>query len=407
VASRILTKKLKNGLTLLGEPNSAHQSAGIGFFVKTGARDETAKEAGVSHFLEHMMFKGTEKRSSLDITYELGNLGAQANAYTSEEQTVYYAVVLPEYFGKMQELLSDMLRPSLDPKEFDTEKKVILEEIALYQDKPYFFLYERALRDYYGTHSAGNSVLGTTQSISALSRDEMKNYFDRRYSPSNIVLVATGNFNWEQFVARAEELCSGWRDFSATRAVTTYPARQMYQEYTKKGLNQSHLLWVSEGAAAHEQERFTLAILSMILGDSTGSKMYWRLIAPGLVESAGAESDEKDGTGMFLASASLETEAVAQVSEIMRDILSKPLDFDDADLTRAKTKLAAKLVLGGELPLGRLMSLGVRWLYTGEVEDLSSLMHKVESITRKDIERTLEKYPLDTWAEFRLVPAAA
>ena len=136
---------LENNLTLLGEVNPHAKSVALGFFVKTGARDETADVSGVSHFLEHMMFKGTEKRSALDVTYDLGNLGAQANAFTSEENTVYYASVLPEYFEDTLELLSDMLRPSLSQEEYDVEKKVILEEIALYQDHPMHILFEASM----------------------------------------------------------------------------------------------------------------------------------------------------------------------------------------------------------------------------------------------------------------------
>ena len=136
---------LKNGLRVVGEQRSSAVSSALGFFVKTGARDEEADVSGVSHFLEHMMFKGTEKRSALDITYQLGAMGAQANAYTSEENTVYYAAVLPEYFSDALELLSDMLRPALTEEEFKVEKKVILEEIALYQDRPTHVLFEASV----------------------------------------------------------------------------------------------------------------------------------------------------------------------------------------------------------------------------------------------------------------------
>ena len=123
MSTKVYKEVLPNGLTLLAESNPANVSAGIGFFVRTGARDESARESGVSHFLEHMMFKGTPTRSALDINLELGNLGAQANAFTSEENTVYYATVIPEKFKAMQEHLSDMLRPALDPEEFSMEKK--------------------------------------------------------------------------------------------------------------------------------------------------------------------------------------------------------------------------------------------------------------------------------------------
>jgi len=394
---------LKNGLTLLGEVKPSAQSVGIGFFVRTGSRDETKKEAGVSHFLEHMMFKGTARRSSIDITYQLGNIGAQANAYTSEENTVYYSAVLPEYFAQMQELLSDMLRPSLDPSEFDMEKKVILEEIALYKDRPHFYLFEKAMADFFGDHPAGNSVLGTTDTIGAVSRDEMKAYFDRRYAPGNIVFVASGNYLWEKFVEDAENQCSEWKQLSTERSLPRHKASSLKKVYTKKDIQQAHLLLMTDGPSAQDEERYPLALLSLMIGDGSGSKIYWELVDKGIVESAGADTDERDGTGCFIASASMEHEKLDEVASILYGILEKPMDFQEADLERAKNKVCAKIVFGGELPMGRLMAIGSEWNYRKDITPLSEIIDRIRKVTKKDIAEALEKFPLKTWSEFRLV----
>lgn len=396
--------QLPNGLKLLGESNPANKSATIGFFVKTGARDETKKEAGVSHFLEHMMFKGTAKRSALEITYELGNLGAQANAFTSEENTVYYAAIVPDYFPAMQELLSDMLRPAIDVEEYRTEKKVILEEIALYQDRPQFYLYEHAIQEYFGSHPAGNSVLGTSDSITALERDEMKSYFDRRYSPSNLVLVATGNFDWKRFVDDAGRYCGHWVDFKAPRTTGPCPPKERYKEFKKKGISQSHVVLISEGPAAQDDDRYAFSLLSMILGDSSGSRLYWALVDKGIAEAASAENDDRDGTGCFLAYAVTEPERLDEVVKITREILSTPAEFSDADLERAKTKLLAKIVLNGELPMGRLMALGTEWNYRERINSLKETIEKVKRVDRKSVMAALERFPIRTWSEFRLLP---
>jgi predicted Zn-dependent peptidase len=395
---------LKNGLTVLGEANPAAQSAAVGYFVKTGARDETKREAGVSHFLEHMMFKGTPKRTSLDITYELGNIGAQANAFTSEENTVFYAQVIPEYFGHMQELLSDMMRPTLDNGEYTTEKKVILEEIALYQDRPHFYLFEHAMADFFAGHTAGNSVLGTTDSISVLARDEMKEYFDRRYSPSNMVLVGTGKFDWDAFVANAEKYTSAWKPFEASRDVRPHQASGVRKEYRKKNITQSHVLFLTSGAGAQDEQRFAMSVLATIVGDSSGSKLYWELVDKGIAEDAGADNDERDGTGCFLAYGSTSPEKLDEVAGVIRDILAKPLDFSDADLERAKTKLTSKIVLSGELPMGRLMALGLEWNYRKRLHSLKESIAKIRALKKSDIQSALEKFPLKTWSEFRLLP---
>jgi predicted Zn-dependent peptidase len=396
---------LANGLKVLGEVIPSSQSAAMGFFVRTGSRDESAKESGVSHFLEHMVFKGTKRRSALDITFELGNLGAQANAFTSEEMTVYYAGGIPEMFRPIQELLSDMLRPAIASEDFATEKKVILEEIALYQDRPSFYLYEHALKDFFGTHPVGNSVLGSTESISALERDEMADYFQRRYSPSNIVLSAAGNFSWDQFLSDAEALTNSWSNFPVTRKLPDFSPVEQVKEYRKKDLKQGHVILMSRSCSAQDPMRYPLAVLSTILGDSTGSKLYWELIDTGIAESAGADNDERDGVGAFMASASTEPGRLDEVVSILRRVLSAPLDFTERELEQAKTKLKTKIVLGGELPMGRMMALGQEWSYRGRIHSLHEVMSQIQSVGRKDIEDALRAYPLNKWSEFRLIPA--
>ena len=195
------TAKLSNGLEIVAEINDQTRSTALGFFVMTGGRDDSVP--GISHFLEHMIFKGTKKRSALQVSYELGNLGVQANAYTAPENTVYYGSVITKYFSGYQELLSDMMRPSLVQEEFDTEKNVILEEVALYKDRPGFYLDELARSNYFQNHPLGISVLGSTETVSSITRDQMQSYFESRYSPTNMILCATGNINWEQFVPRS------------------------------------------------------------------------------------------------------------------------------------------------------------------------------------------------------------
>lgn len=393
---------LQNGLMILGEPRSTNQSCAIGFFVKTGARDENDKESGVSHFLEHMVFKGTERRSALDITYQLGNIGAQANAYTSEESTVYYAGVIPEHLSEMQEILSDMMRPALDQEEFDMEKKVILEEIALYEDRPQFYFFEHALADYFGGHPAGRSVLGTVDSITALERHEMADYFSRRYSANNITLVVTGAFDWDKVVQDAERLCGAWPSFPVTRETSRHVAQPHYREFRKKNVSQSHVLLLTEGCSLQEEERFPLALLSVIMGDSSGSRLYWDLVHTGLAESALTDSDERDGTGCFMAYAVCDESDIEEVAERLKAVVATPLQFTEQDLQRAKTKLATKIALGSELPMGRLMSLGVNWTARGEISDLDEVLAKLRRVSVADVESALHKYQLNSWCEYRL-----
>ena len=156
-------QRLPNGLTIIAEVNPAAASMALGFFVRTGSRDESPALpiSGVSHFLEHMMFKGTERRSPFDINRQFDEMGAAYNAFTSEENTVYFGAVLPEFQTPVLDLLADMMRPALREDDFQTEKKVILEEIALYQDRPHYRLFEKIMAEHFGDHPLSHGVLGT------------------------------------------------------------------------------------------------------------------------------------------------------------------------------------------------------------------------------------------------------
>src|SRR6266571_735729 len=189
---------LENGLSVVGESSPSARSMALGFFVRTGSRDETPEVAGVTHFLEHMVFKGTPRRSALDVNMDFDRIGAHYNAFTSEENTVFYAAILPEYLPHAVDILADILRPSLRGEDFEMEKKVIIEEIGMYEDQPTFCAYDNAKRVYFADHKLGNSILGTVASIRALSRDQMHAYFQRRYVAPNITAVAAGRFDWPQ-----------------------------------------------------------------------------------------------------------------------------------------------------------------------------------------------------------------
>ena len=394
---------LDNGLRILAEVNPANVTATIGFFVKTGARDEQATESGISHFLEHMMFKGTDTRTALDINMQLGALGAHANAFTSEENTVYYSAVIPEKFADMQELLSDMLRPSLDVNEFNTEKKVILEEIALYQDRPHFYLIEQASQDYFGSNTLGNSVLGTVESVSAITQPQMVDYFNRRYTPSNMTLVATGNICWDAFLERANRLCGSWENRSVTRDMQSHTNPVVSRTFFRPQLGQAHAYLLTDGPSAQDDRRYAMAILSTIIGDAVGSRLYWELIDTGIAEAASMDLDERDGGGCVGVYVSCPQEQLDKVIGIARKVVSTPLQFSNSDLDRAKSKVMSRIVLDGELPMGRLMSLGMEWTYRQESTPLHETIERVKAVSVSEIEAAVKDFTLQDWSEYRLV----
>jgi predicted Zn-dependent peptidase len=197
--------QLKNGLDVVAEINPDSHSFAAGMFVKTGARDESPGVNGVSHFLEHMMFKGSQKYTWEDVNRIFDEIGARYNAFTTQEMTAYYANVLPEFTERTIEHLSHLLRPAVRVEDFTTEKKVILEEIAMYLDDPGHRLYEKLMDVHFGNHPLAMSVLGSIESITKLDRDQMADYFRRRYGPGNMVLSVTGRLDFNQIMQLAEK----------------------------------------------------------------------------------------------------------------------------------------------------------------------------------------------------------
>ncbi len=202
--------QLDNGLTILAETDTDAHTAAIGFYVSTGARDETADLMGVSHFLEHMMFKGTDRRTAEDVNREFDEIGADYNAYTSHEHTVYYAHVIPEMLPRAVDLLSDMLRPSLREDDFDCEKNVILEEIGMYDDRPEWRLQDALNEAYFANHPLGHRVLGTKASIQALTASQMRGYFEQRYEPGTMTVALAGNLDLDQILDQLTTACGHW-----------------------------------------------------------------------------------------------------------------------------------------------------------------------------------------------------
>ena len=252
-----VSQTLANGLQVVAERNENAYSTAVAFFVNTGARDETPELSGVSHFLEHMAFKGTPSRSAADINMHLDEIGAHSNAYTSEEQTAYYAAVCPEYQERVVEVLSDMMRPALTHDDFEMEKQVIIEEIHKYDDQPPFGANEKCMEVYFHNHALGNNILGTVDSVSALTPEAMKDYFRSRYSPTNIKLVATGKVDFDALVEQAERYCGHWEPFEARRNNPPAVGADDVHWIERETASQQYAVLMSSGPAIADADRYT------------------------------------------------------------------------------------------------------------------------------------------------------
>lgn len=399
---------LANGLEIVAECAPEAYSVALGFFVKTGARDETPEIAGVSHFLEHMMFKGTPTRSADDVNREFDEMGANYNAYTSEETTVYYAAVLPEYQTAATELLADILRPSLRDEDFRTEKKVIIEEIRMYEDQPPFGAEDKCRAAYFGPHPLGHSVLGTVDTVGRLDVAAMRDYFHRRYSPGNIVLVGCGKVDFDQLVATAQRACGSWEPCPDGRACPAPTTRTGFQLLVKDLAVQQYAVQLSPGPAAADDDRYPAKLLATVLGDDTGSRFYWKLVDPGLAEHASVSHYEHEGAGLFITYLSCDPEQAAENLETIRDIFRQveAEGITAEELEQAKNKVNSRVVLASERPRGRLYAVATDWVQRRQYRSVHDDLEAVAAITRDDIAAVLAKYKLSQGMTVTIGPLA-
>ena len=388
--------QLDNGLTMIAEVNESAKSMAAGFFVRTGSRDETPEVAGVSHFLEHMTFKGTERRTAADVSREFDELGANYNAFTSEENTLYYGAVLPEFQTRLVDLLGDMLRPALRDEDFDMEKNVIVDEIARYQDQPQFRVYEKLMSEHFRGHPLGNSVLGSAESITAMKRDDMRAYFDRRYSPGNVTAVAVGKVDWHAFVEKTTDMCSHWKPFDVSRQTAECSGTGTRGTIVDGKVAREHVGIMSPAPSGQDDARFAAQLLATVLGDTTGSRLFYALIEPAIADEASTTYDMLDGTGGFLTFISADGDRAAEAVEIAHAEFRKLMDDGptETELDAAKNKIASAATLRGELPMGRLTAVGFDWVYRREYVPLAEQIDTLFAVTVDEVLAVARAYDL-------------
>jgi len=395
---RFLHERLDNGLDIIAEVTDGGLSTSVGFFVRTGSRDETDDLWGASHFLEHMVFKGTADLSAEEINRRLDWMGASANAFTSEEDTVYHAAVLPSQQHEAVDLLARMMRPALRGEDFATEKLVILEEIRMYDDQPPFGADDRCRAAFFGKHPLARSVLGTVESIERLPVEAMREYHRRRYSPGNIVLAATGAIDFPALVESAKRLCGDWEPLPATerRRPPTPVAHDHIETIVRPTATLEYAVRMSAGPAGDDDDRFAAKLLAVALGDHSGSRLYWSLVDSGEAEHASCHHHDFLDAGLMITQLSCDAADVepllARILGIYHDAATKGIGA--AEFTQARNKLAGRVVLEGERPRRRLFHVGLEWAHGGLYRSVADNLRIVEGLTEDDLRRVLDRWPL-------------
>ncbi|MCU0707047.1 MAG: insulinase family protein [Pirellula sp.] len=384
---------LDNGLEIVAEINPDAFSQSLGYFVRTGSRDEVPEIAGVSHFLEHMVFKGTPTRSSLDVNRMLDDLGSQSNAYTSEEQTVYYMSVLPEHQLSALDLLTDLMRPTLRREDFDTEKQVILEEIAMYDDQPPYGAMERAMEEYFGDHPLATRVLGTRQTVSDLTAEAMRAYHEQRYAPNNLCLVAAGAVDFDALVKETAVRTRLWTSVQTHRKRQPPVLRSSSVELVHPPATQQYTLEFSPGPGIQDPQRYVNRILASILGDDSGSRLFWELTDKGLADLAVTYTSEFEDCGIFgiyLACApEQQNENWERIQFVLADAKANPIT--ERELELAKNKVRSGMILASERPSNRLFSVGNGWLTRRKYESVREATENYQRVSLEQVQSAFEQ----------------
>ena len=409
---------LDNGLTLLTDTSPAAQTAAVGFFVRTGARDEPAPLMGVSHFLEHMMFKGTSRRSADDVNREFDELGANYNAFTSWEQTVYYAHVLPQFLPRAIDLLGDMLRPSLREADFEMERNVILEEIGMYDDQPHWVVNDRLMELHYSVRpqvrSLGHRILGTQQTVKDLTPQAMRDYFRQQYAAGNITVAITGPTTHEEAMHTLQQATAHWGPLDAEPTPRPTPPPNLVdgtsthrEDLHDDALSRAYLAFAADAPSVQSEHRHAAHILTDLLGDDGNSRLHWALVDPGHAEEASLGHDPRDGVGLFVGSLICEpgrlTEMEARAFDVI-DRLAQDLDVTDEECERSANKIAVAVARAGERPAGQMQHLGGTWAALGTYRSLDQELSAYRAVTRDDVHAVLEAYPLSARTVVTLTP---
>ncbi len=389
---------LPNGLRVVCEVMPNVRSAAAAFLVRTGSRHEAVHEHGVSHFLEHMCFKGTAERDAAAINVRFDELGAMYNAFTGKEHTVYYGWVPGPRVTALIELLSDMMRPALPAGEFDTERKVILEEIAMSGDSFDHHVWDVLHKRCFGEHPLSHEILGERETIAGLPLEVMQTYHARRYSPDNLVLIAAGAIDPAEVFASAGRWCGGWeRCAPATRNGTVAfpsPPAEMVTHVLPQFKQQS-LVWVHPSASAESADADTIETLVSIFGGSN-SRAFWEVVQKGVCSQAGAAWISYEDGGLLAFYADGEPDR----SESMHAALTREMQklqergVENEEVERVRRRRRTHFALEAENPRTRVMQMIDDIESYGVVRPAELRLAAADAVTPASIRDYLRRYPV-------------
>ncbi len=387
---------LPSGLRIVTEEIPGVRSAAYGIWVNVGSRDESPKVAGASHFLEHLLFKGTKTRSALDISSSIEAVGGEMNAFTSKEYTCFYARVIDTDLPLAIDVISDLITSSVARAEdVESERKVVLEEISMRDDDPSDLVHELFGETFYGDTPLGRPILGTVESIKSLTRNSIFNYYKKRYLPQDIVVAIAGNIKHQKVVDHVIRAMSqdSFLDTpkEAFKLRSNSPARRSQNReigVMNRKTEQAHLFLGMPGVARDDHRRFAMGVLSAALGGGMSSRLFQEIREKrGLAYSVYSYAQQYAGSGFigFYAGCnpSKATEVVSIMRDVLHDVASNGLTHEE--LIRAQGAVRGALVLSQEDTGSRMSRIGKSELVYGEIMTFDQILKAVADVTSADI----------------------
>ena len=380
---------LENGLHVVGERLPYLRSVSIGVWMRVGSMMETPAENGLSHFLEHMVFKGTEKRSTRDIAEEMDAVGGQMNAFTGKDCTCFYAKVIDEDLPLAVDILSDMtLQASLDETEFNKERGVILEEISMEEDSPEDVVHELLSRIQFGDQAAGMPILGPAEQIAAYTRDDLANYRARHYHPENCVVALAGNYDPEQVLALMQQYFGEWKKSGQRQTVPPMQPIPGQKAAREKDTEQLHICLGYPGTFLGSDELYPMSVMNNLLGGAMSSRLFQKIREEmGMAYSIYTYPSTYVGCGTFAVYAGVSPKnghAVLDETLKQLDLLCRD-GVTEKEFREAKNQLRGSYLLGLESPGSRMQSMGRGQLHLDRCMTPEETVAKIEAVTIESV----------------------
>jgi predicted Zn-dependent peptidase len=385
-----------NGLTVVTEAMPHVRSVAVGLWVRHGSRNEPEEMNGISHFIEHMVFKGTERRTAEDIARESDRIGGALDAFTGKEMTCFQIRVLDEHLLQGFDLLTDLcLRPLFLPEEIEREKSVILEEIRMVQDNPEDLVHENLTQRFWGSHALGRPILGVPETVQAFTREGLLAWFSERYGPENLLVTAAGNLSHEQIVDLAGAAFGTLPRSKGAPPETNPHAEPHITLRTKHELEQVHICLAVPGVPLTDPRRYAVSLMNVVLGTGMSSRLFQKIREKqGLAYAVFSDVNPYRDTGMLTvyAGTALETagEVVRSVLEEFQGMRSELVS--EEELRRAKDNLRGATLLALESSGSRMSRLARQYLYFGRFFETDELLAQLECVTREAVQDVAREF---------------